>query len=160
MKTMNEKKNRFPDCNHGEFPAWHASPTPEKIKVAIFAPLDSDREIYVWTPTGYKGVPDSVRYGDKLCDCLDSYTAGDGERFFVFTPGGCFQPPTYLICADSFEDAYATFCCDFEALVAVDEIDAGDYPEEYRQYNDSGSHIDTESTHGWEVKLLSLEFNS
>jgi hypothetical protein len=80
-----------------------------------------------------------------------------GKGWFVFYVEDCFAPPLAIIRADSFETAYEIFCDEFERWIRVDETDAADYPEDERNYNGNGTHIDTESVQGAEIRLVSVQ---
>lgn len=79
----------------------------------------------------------------------------DGDWFW-FANVDCFDPPFAIIRARSFESAYECFCCEFERWIAVSEVDAADYPEDERHYNDNGTHIDVSSVQGFPLTLLSV----
>ncbi len=68
----------------------------------------------------------------------------------------CFDPPFAIIRARSFESAYEIFCDEFSDWLKVDESDAGDYPEDDRNYSGSGVHIDTDNVQVHELTLVSI----
>lgn len=67
-----------------------------------------------------------------------------GEWFACYNVD-CFDPPMAIVRARSFEQAYEVFCDEFSDWLKVDESDAGDYPEDARNYSGSGVHIDTDN---------------
>jgi hypothetical protein len=77
-------------------------------------------------------------------------------RWFAFYNVDCFDPPFAIIRARSFETAYEIFCDEFERWLAVDATAAVDYPEDDRNYNGNGTHIDTDNVHGHELFLVSV----
>jgi hypothetical protein len=68
----------------------------------------------------------------------------DGQWFACYNVD-CFDPPMAIVRARSFESAYEVFCDEFERWLKVNDTDAADYPEDDRQYNGSGTHIDTDN---------------
>lgn len=68
----------------------------------------------------------------------------------------CFDPPMAVIRARTFEQAYEIFCDEFSDWLKVDEADAVDYPEDARNYNNSGVHIDTDNVQIRPMHLVSL----
>ncbi|HWH75945.1 MAG TPA: hypothetical protein VNT76_01190 [Candidatus Binatus sp.] len=79
----------------------------------------------------------------------------DGQWFACFNVD-CFDPPFAVIRARSFESAYEIFCDEFEKWIAVDATAAADYPEDDRNYNGNGTHIDTDNVQISELTLLSV----
>jgi hypothetical protein len=79
----------------------------------------------------------------------------EGEWFACYNVD-CFDPPFAVIRARSFEQAYEVFCDEFSRWFAVDEKDADDYPEDERNYNSSGVHIDTDNLQIHPLTLLSI----
>src|SRR3954468_7216820 len=79
----------------------------------------------------------------------------DGEWFACYNVD-CFDPPMAIIRARSFETAYEVFCNEFEKWLAVDDISAADYPEDDRNYNDNGTHIDTDGVQLHPLTLVSV----
>lgn len=80
-------------------------------------------------------------------------TAG---KWFACYNVDCFDPPMAIIRARSFESAYEVFCDEFSDWLKVDDVDAADYPEDDRNYNSSGVHIDTDNVQIHELTLLSV----
>lgn len=76
-----------------------------------------------------------------------------GDKPYVFFVENCFQPKIWLVMGDSFEDAYASFCLipSVEESLAYDEAATLEVPEDDRQYNDNGVHIDHESIMGFQT---------
>lgn len=68
----------------------------------------------------------------------------------------CFDPPFAVIRARSFESAYELFCDEFSDWLKVDDSDAADYPEDERNYNGSGVHIDTQNVQIHKMTLLTV----
>jgi hypothetical protein len=79
----------------------------------------------------------------------------DGQWFWLASVD-CFDPPYAVIRARSFETAYEVFCDEFSDWIKVDPADAADYPEDERNYNGSGVHIDTDNVQGFELELVSI----
>jgi len=79
----------------------------------------------------------------------------DGAWFACYNVD-CFDPPFAIIRARSFEQAYEVFCDEFSDWLKVDETSAADYPEDERNYNGSGVHIDTDNVQIHELTLLSV----
>ncbi len=80
-------------------------------------------------------------------------TSGD---WFACYNVDCFDPPMAIIRARSFESAYEIFCDEFERWIKVEDPDAKDYPEDDRQYNGSGTHIDASNVQIHPLTLLSV----
>lgn len=76
--------------------------------------------------------------------------------WFMFANVDCYDPPVAIIRARSFESAYVIFCDEWEQWIAVGDVDAVDYPEDTRQYNNNGTHIDTENIQGHALTLLTV----
>lgn len=79
----------------------------------------------------------------------------DGD-WFAFFNVDCFDPPFAVIRARSFESAYEIYCDEFSEGLAVDEESAKDYPEDDRDYNSSGVHIDASGVQGFQLRLISI----
>jgi len=77
-------------------------------------------------------------------------------QWFAFANVDCFDPPFVIIRARSFEQAYEVFCAEFEVQIKVDDQSAEDYPEDERDCNGHGTHIDASGVQGWELQLLSV----
>jgi hypothetical protein len=86
----------------------------------------------------------------------EHYIDDTSGKWFYFANVDCFDPPIAIIRARSFESAYEVFCDEFERWMVVDEPDAKDYPEDERNYNSNGTHIDASGVQGYELKLLSI----
>ncbi len=118
------------------------------------------------------------RYGHDCHRAMGHYGLDDYGSFFVFYVEDCFDPPLYVIRADTFESAYEIFCDEFSRLIAIDDSDLSDYLHEYDcpnrgralteenhedpcscggerlNYSSSGVAIDTEAVQGSEITLL------
>lgn len=79
----------------------------------------------------------------------------DGEWFACYNVD-CFDPPMAVIRARSFESAYEVFCDEFADWLRVDEADADDYPEEERNYNGNGVHINTDNVQIYPMRLIAV----
>lgn len=98
-----------------------------------------------------------AKYGQDASRAMGHYGLDDyQDRFFAFWVEDCFDPPVYVIRADSFESAYEIFCDEFSRLIEISESDLPDYDPETLNYSASGVPIDTEAVNGREIKLLSL----
>ena len=85
-------------------------------------------------------------------------------HYFAFYEADCFDPPQYLICARSFEDAYDIFLEEFGTK--VDTTDTDFNTEEKREeamdngqitYTGGGALVHCESVNGHELKLVKIE---
>lgn len=97
----------------------------------------------------------------KLFPNLDTesakYYCEDTEgEFYLFCNCDCAFPPVAIIRADSWEQAYETFCDEFSRWMAIDETDIADYEEDSLNYSASGVAIDTDSVQGFEVILTEV----
>lgn len=77
-------------------------------------------------------------------------------RFYLLACVDCMDPAVYIVRARSFETAYEVFCDEFaeKAGFVVSESDAADYPEDEREYNGNGQHIDAQHIQGFEVEFV------
>lgn len=104
---------------------------------------ESDR-LYVLTLPDTDYLETLHRYPKHQIERTSQYYIDDTSgQWFACYNVDCFDPPMAIIRARSFESAYEVFCCEFEHWLKVEELDAADYPEEDRNYNDNGTHIDT-----------------
>lgn len=73
-----------------------------------------------------------------------------GSKAYVMWVENCFDPCTYLVRGDSFQDAYDWFICDDHVLnhIRITDEEMGDYDIDNLTYNDSGIPVDTESVMG------------
>lgn len=90
----------------------------------------------------------------------DVYIDDPDGLWFAFANVDCFDPPIAIIRASSFEQAYETFCDEFEKWIAVKDANAEDYPEDDREFNGNGTHIDASGVQGWTLTLVSVEMAS
>lgn len=104
---------------------------------------------------------------------LSSYDTGiffgaydDGwPHYFAFYEADCFDPPQYLICARSFEDAYDIFLDEFGTEYEFEaETPAGKDAEAEEAINDDvatvtsgGRFVNSEGIKGHELKLVKIE---
>jgi hypothetical protein len=79
----------------------------------------------------------------------------EGQWFACFNMD-CFDPPFAVVRARSWESAYEVFCDEFERWLAVDESSTADYPEEDRNYNGNGTHIDTDNVQIHQLSLIQV----
>ncbi len=79
----------------------------------------------------------------------------DGQWFACYNVD-CFDPPMAVIRTRSFETAYEVFCDEFSDWMKVEEPDAADYPEDERDYNSSGVHIDASNVQIHELTLITV----
>jgi hypothetical protein len=86
----------------------------------------------------------------------DYYVDDTSGKWFACYNVDCFDPPMAIIRARSFESAYEVFCDEFSDWLKVDDADAADYPEDDRNYNGHGVHIDTDNVQIQELTLLSV----
>lgn len=81
-------------------------------------------------------------------------------EFFVFYQEDCFDPPLYLVQADSWEDAVDLF--NDEVIEPIAEEDLNDYMNDEGvlecSFNSNAEPIDDLSVRGYKVKLISLSF--
>jgi len=90
---------------------------------------------------------------------VDFYCEDSDGKFFLFANADCAFPPMAIIRANSFESAYATFLCEFEKFVKIDDSNLSDYNDsEALSYNDNGTPIDDSAVNGFEVYLDSVHF--
>jgi len=87
----------------------------------------------------------------------DFYIEDTEGAWFACFNVDCFDPPFAVIRARSFETAYDVFGDEFAEWLKVDEADAADYPEDERDYNGSGVHIDTDNVTILELTLLRVD---
>ena len=134
---------------------------------------DGDREI-IYDSRGYKfacypQTGDIIKEPDRN---LVSHDVGvffgaydDGwPKHFAFWEEGCFDPPQYLICAKSFEDAYDIFLEEFGTKVDTKDTDF-DTEEKCEEsmnngaitYTGGGTLVNSESVNGRELKLVKIE---
>lgn len=85
------------------------------------------------------------------------YIEDTDGRWFACYNVDCFDPPFAVIRAKSFEVAYEVFTDEYSRWFAVDAQDAGDYPEDERNYSASGVHIDTDNIQIQEMRLVSIK---
>lgn len=79
----------------------------------------------------------------------------DGQWYACYNVD-CFDPPFAIVRARSFETAYEVFCDEFSDWLKVEEPDANDYPEDDREYNSSGVHIDASAVQLYPLTLRSV----
>ena len=85
-------------------------------------------------------------------------------KHFAFWEEDCFDPPQYLICAKSFEDAYDIFLEEFGTKVDLSDSDY-DTKEKVDEainngeitYTGGGTLVHSESVNGRELKLVKIE---
>lgn len=92
----------------------------------------------------------------KLVSGFHAEDTWTDSRWFLFANVDCFDPNVFIVRAKSFETAYDVFCDEFakQAGLLVDESDAADYPEDDRNYNNNGEHINTEGVQGYELSFV------
>jgi hypothetical protein len=109
--------------------------------------------------------PDTLKFWERFGHDakripVDSAHVSDyGKGYFAFWVEDCFDPSVAIVRADSFEDAYETFCDEFSDWLKIDESDLPDYTDEETDeytgnYSASGVAIDTEAVNGRELTLL------
>lgn len=81
----------------------------------------------------------------------------DGDWYACYNVD-CFDPPMAIVRARSFEQAYETFCDEWSDWLKVNDADAGDYPEDDREYSSSGVHIDTSGVQLYPLTLIAITF--
>lgn len=86
----------------------------------------------------------------------DFYIDDTDGKWYACYNVDCFDPPFAVVRARSWEDAYEIFCDEFSDWIKVDDDCAADYPEDDRNYNGSGVHIDTEGVQIHEMQLVSI----
>ena len=111
-----------------------------------------------WVARWIFGLPYSVNV-DTTTDYHFGYSTK--EQFYQCWVADCAFPPTAIVDGDSFEDALATFECEFERWMKLDELAIKDYLEEdpageNLHYNDNGTAIDSESVNATELELVSV----
>ncbi len=84
------------------------------------------------------------------------YIDDPSGQWFACYNVDCFDPPFAVIRARSFESAFEIFCDEFSDWIKVDEPDAKDYPEDERDYNGSGVHIDASNVQIHPMQLISI----
>ena len=135
---------------------------------------DGDREI-IYDSRGYQFVR-CPKTGDILtepkenvrssCDTGRFFGAYDDcwPKHFAFWEEDCFDPPQYLICARTFEDAYDIFLEEFGTR--VDTTDADFNTEEKCEeamnngqitYTGGGTLVHSDRVNGRELKLIKIE---
>ena len=134
---------------------------------------DGNREI-IYDSRGYKfarypQTGDIIKEPDRN---LVSHDVGvffgaydDGwPKHFAFWEEGCFDPPQYLICAKSFDDAYDIFLEEFGTKVDTEDTDFNteEKCEEAMNngeitYTGGGTLVHSESVNGRELKLVKIE---
>ena len=94
----------------------------------------------------------------------DSYSSD--ERWFAFYEEDCFDPPVWIVRADSWETAYEVFCDEALDSVDLEDLDPeqrvavegeGNLPDGYSISSD-GKLIYTETSMGYEIELISVIF--
>lgn len=86
-------------------------------------------------------------------------------NFFAFYEADCFDPPQYLICARTFEDAYDIFLDEFGTEYEFEaETPEGKDAEAEEAINDGaatvtsgGRFVNSEGVQGHELKLVKIE---
>ena len=135
---------------------------------------DGDREI-IYDSRGYKFAHYPTT-GDSLtepkesarshCDTGCFFGAYDDgwPKHFTFWEEVGFDPPQYLICAKSFEDAYDIFLEEFGTKVDTEDTDFNteEKCEEAMNngeitYTGGGTLVHSESVNGRELKLVKIE---
>lgn len=82
------------------------------------------------------------------------------NAWFAFTIADCFDPPIYVVCAESFEAAYEEFL-DWKAEdsgIRIDDADLKDYPDGPPTYSSSGIPLDPDNVQGFELVLEFARF--
>lgn len=95
------------------------------------------------------------RYPNGVRACGHYIDDSEGQ-WFGLTVADCYDPPIYVVRASSEADAFDAFCDEFETQIAVSDADAADYPEDAREYNNNGTHIDTSNVGVFPLKLTSI----
>lgn len=122
---------------------------------SLFNPQDTRRYLLYADDSSYLDA--LTRFPANEISRTKHYYIDDTEgKWFAFYNVDCFDPPYAVIRARTFEAAYEAFCDEFERWMKVDEADAKDYPEDERNYNSSGTHIDTDNVQGHELFLISV----
>lgn len=86
----------------------------------------------------------------------DYYIDDFGGDWYAVANVDCFDPPMAIVRARSFEAALECFCDEFADWIAVDPSSARDYPENDREYNGSGVHIDSSAVYLEPLILVSV----
>lgn len=102
---------------------------------------------------------DTYRYLPGAADVVRDVADSWGERLYVFTPGGCYDPPTYTVRGDSWADAwewFAEYAAERGLLAPVDDnetlaaLEAGD-DVEGASYVDGAGYYWADEIRGWEI---------
>lgn len=130
----------------------------EAIELIFADPVmgGSDRRYLLQLP-GVDYLETLARYPKhQIKQTSEYYIEDTGGQWFACYNVDCFDPPLAIVRARSFEQAYETFCDEFERWIKVDESDATDYPEDERDYNSSGTHIDASQVQIYPLQLLQV----
>ena len=86
---------------------------------------DSRGYQFVHYPTTGDGLTEPEESALSSCDTGILFGAYDDgwPNFFAFYDADCFDPPQYLICAKSFEDAYDIFLDEFASIPDDDDVE-------------------------------------
>lgn len=144
---------------------------PKAVTTIDAGTINAREFVFSSTPTG----SDDRRYILQAADSADEYLTlltrfpkhqikrttdhyiDDTEgKWFACYNVDCFDPPMAIVRARSQETAYESFCDEFGAWLAVSDTDAKDYPENEREYNGSGQHIDASNVQICEIFLLEV----
>lgn len=130
-------------------------------------PAHHEEAVWLWDETKLLKSHDPMdRVGGpyRIVDFIGDQSIA-GDRWFLFAVADCAFPLHDLVRADSWEEAYEIYC-DWAAEhrhIKIEQPNLSDYVDEQGEYNGSytsdGTPIDTENVCGFEVTLLSLEFN-
>lgn len=132
----------------------------DNARELIFAdPHGNPNHRYVLQPTGINEdylafITRFPKYDVKRT--TEYYIDDTSGKWFACYNVDCFDPPMAIIRAGSWESAYEAFCDEFSQWLEVDASDAKDYPEDSRNYNASGVHIDTDNVQIHELRLLAV----
>lgn len=134
---------------------------------------DGDREI-IYDSRGYKfsrcpKTGDIVQEPDESIlphdtGCFFGAYDDGWPKHFAFWEEDCFDPPQYLICAESFEDACDIFLEEFGTKVDLSDSDY-DTEEKVEEainngeitYTGGGTLVHSGSVNGRELKLVKIE---
>ena len=75
------------------------------------------------------------------------------SKLFLFGARDCFDPPLYLVADASFAEAYETYCAN-DVTLRMDASEVDDNVD----VSASGHPINTDNVFGFEVALVSVEF--
>lgn len=127
-------------------------------KELVFCQADNDHRYILQAPGTTEDYLSTLkRYMQfSVKRTTEHYIDDTSGKWYACYNVDCFDPPMAIIRARTFEDAYSTFCTEYERWIKVDDVDAIDYPENERDYNDNGTHVDTSNVQIHEMTLLQV----